>query len=110
MKAIILVAAANCILAAASSAELAPEPAKELDGYLNTLVAENKLSGVVLVAKDGVAVASKAAGIANKATGEPITLNTRFNLGSLNKMFTAVANAQLAQAGRLSFDDPISRH
>src|SRR5204862_1753056 len=110
MKAIILVAAANCILAAASSAELAPEPAKELDGYLNTLVAENKLSGVVLVAKDGVAVASKAAGIANKATNAPIDLNTKFNLGSMNKMFTAVAIAQLAQAGKLSFTDTVGKH
>jgi len=110
MKAIILVAAANCILAAASSAELAPEPAKDLDGYLNTLVAENKLSGVVLVAKDGVAVASKAAGIANKATNAPIDLNTKFNLGSMNKMFTAVAIAQLAQAGKLSFTDTVGKH
>jgi len=84
--------------------------AKEIDSYLNSLVAENKLSGAVLVAKDGVTVASKAAGVANKTTGAPITLSTKFNLGSLNKMFTAVAIAQLAQAGRLSFNDPISKH
>ena len=84
--------------------------AKEIDSYLNSLVAENKLSGAVLVAKDGVPIASKAAGIANKATGAPIALNTKFNLGSMNKMFTAVAIAQLAQARRLSFDDPISKH
>ena len=110
MKTIVLVAAVNCIVAAASSAELAPQPAKELDGYLNTLVAENKLSGVVLVAKDGVAVASKAAGIANKTTKAPIDLNTKFNLGSMNKMFTAVAIAQLAQAGKLSFSDTVGKH
>ena len=84
--------------------------AREIDSYLNSLVTENKLSGAVLVAKDGVAIASKAAGIANKATGAPIALNTKFNLGSMNKMFTAVAIAQLAQARRLSFDDLISKH
>jgi CubicO group peptidase (beta-lactamase class C family) len=82
----------------------------EIDSYLNSLVAENKLSGAVLVAKDGVTIASKAAGVANKATGAPITLSTKFNLGSMNKMFTAVAIAQLAQAGRLSFNDPVSKH
>jgi CubicO group peptidase (beta-lactamase class C family) len=89
-----------------------PEPsiAGEIDSYLNSLVAEKKLSGAVLVAKDGVTVASKTAGIANQATGAPITLNTRFNLGSMNKMFTAVAIAQLAQAGRLSFSDPIGKY
>jgi D-alanyl-D-alanine carboxypeptidase len=37
-------------------------------------------------------------------------LDTKFNLGSMNKMFTAVAIAQLAQAKRLSFDDLISKH
>jgi D-alanyl-D-alanine carboxypeptidase len=84
--------------------------AKEIDSYLDSLVAENKLSGAVLVARDGVTVASKAAGIANKATGAPITLSTKFNLGSMNKMFTAVAIAQLAQAGRLSFDDTVGKH
>ena len=84
--------------------------AKELQSYFDSLATENKLSGAVLVAKDGVTIASKAAGIANKATGAPIALNTKFNLGSMNKMFTAVAIAQLAQAGRLSFTDTISKH
>jgi CubicO group peptidase (beta-lactamase class C family) len=85
-------------------------PAKELQSYFDSLAVENKLSGAVLVAKDGVTIASKAAGIANKATGAPIELNTKFNLGSMNKMFTAIAVAQLAQAGRLSFTDTISKH
>jgi len=106
--------AALLVVAPGSAAEGPAKPetsvAKEIDSYLSSLVAENKLSGVVLVARDGVTIASKAAGIANKATGAPISLDTRFNLGSMNKMFTAVAIAQLAQAKRLSFDDPISRH
>jgi len=112
----VTVAAVGALLAVAQSptpeASVRPETsvAKEIDSYLSSLVAENKLSGAVLVAKDGVPVASKAAGIANKATGAPITLNSKFNLGSMNKMFTAVAIAQLAQAGRLSFNDPISKH
>ena len=110
MKAIVVIAAANCILAAATLAQPAPDPAKDLDTYLDTLVAENKLSGVVLVAKDGVTIASKAARIANKATNAPIDLNTKFNLGSMNKMFTAVAVAQLAQAGKLSFTDTVGKH
>lgn len=110
MKAIFLTAAVNCILAATTFAQPAPDVAKELDSYFNTLVAENKLSGVVLVAKDGVTIASKAAGIANKATNAPIDLNTKFNLGSMNKMFTAVAVAQLAQAGKLSFTDNVGKY
>ncbi len=116
VRAGVIISAIAATLAVAQ--EVAPEGsakpeanvAKEFDSYLSSLVAENKLSGAVLVAKDGATVASKAAGVGNKATGAPITLSTRFNLGSLNKMFTAVAIAQLAQAGRLSFNDPISKH
>src|ERR1043165_5912121 len=110
MKKVILAAATNCILALAASAQPAPDLAKELDTYFGSLVAENKLSGVVLVAKNGVTVASRAAGIANKTTNAPIDVNTKFNLGSMNKMFTAVAIAQLAQAGKLSFTDTVGKH
>ena len=85
-------------------------PAKELQSYFDSLASENKFSGVLLVAKNGVTLASKAAGIANKATGAVIDANTKFNLGSMNKMFTAVAVAQLAQAGKLSFTDTVGKH
>src|SRR3954465_2105012 len=98
------------LLALHSAFAIEPSLAKELDSYFDSLVAENKLSGVALVAKNGVTVASKAAGIANKTTNAPIDLNTKFNLGSMNKMFTAVAIAQLAQAGKLSFPDIVGKH
>src|SRR4051794_32933809 len=110
MKTIVLAAVANCLLALRLPAEPTPDIAQELNSYLSGLIAENKLSGVVLVAKDGVIVASKAAGIANKTTNAPIDLNTKFNLGSMNKMFTAVAIAQLAQARKLSFTDTVGKN
>jgi D-alanyl-D-alanine carboxypeptidase len=93
-----------------TSAKIEANPARELQSYFDSLATDNKLSGVLLVAKNGVTVASKAAGIANKATGAAIDLNTKFNLGSMNKMFTAVAIAQLAQAGKLSFNDTVGKH
>jgi len=93
-----------------SSAKVETNPAQEIQRYFDSLATDNKLSGVLLVAKNGVTVASKAAGIANKATGAAIDLNTKFNLGSMNKMFTAIAIAQLAQAGKLSFSDTVGKH
>ena len=84
-------------------------PDQTIQAYLDSLATENKLSGAVLVAKDGVPIASKAAGIANKATDASNTLETKFNLGSLNKMFTGIAVSQLAQQGKLNFSDPISK-
>ena len=98
------------INAQAQSPPAAPNDSREIQTYLDSLAEENKLSGVVLVAKDGVPIASKTAGVANKRTGAPIRLDTKFNTGSLNKMFTSVALAQLAQAGRLKYDDTIATH
>jgi CubicO group peptidase (beta-lactamase class C family) len=37
-------------------------------------------------------------------------VDTKFNLGSMNKMFTAVAVAQLAEQGQLAYEDPISKY
>jgi CubicO group peptidase (beta-lactamase class C family) len=36
-------------------------------------------------------------------------METAFNLASVNKMITAVAVAQLVEAGKLSFDDPLAK-
>src|SRR6476620_5703388 len=93
-----------------SSSKPETVPAIELQNYLDSLANENKISGVLLIAKKGVTIASKAAGTANKATNALIDLNTKFNLGSMNKMFTAVAIAQLAQDSKLSFTDTVGKH
>jgi CubicO group peptidase (beta-lactamase class C family) len=80
-----------------------------LGSYLDKLVAANLFSGTVLVAKDGQPIFQQAHGLADQQARLPNTLDTRFNLASMNKMFTAVAVAQLAQQGKLSFDDPIGK-
>jgi CubicO group peptidase (beta-lactamase class C family) len=52
----------------------------------------------------------QADGLANRARQTPNAPGTRFNVGSIGKVFTAVAIAQLAQQGRVSFHDPISQY
>src|SRR5579885_781299 len=81
------------------------EVAKQLDAYLNKLVEADRFSGSVVVARDGKPFFAKAYGLASKAYGVPNRVDTKFNLGSMNKMFTAVAICQLAQAGKLAFND-----
>ncbi|PRQ03204.1 serine hydrolase domain-containing protein [Enhygromyxa salina] len=51
-----------------------------------------------------------AAGVKRLGSDEPIVPETPFVIGSISKSFTAVAVMQLAEAGKLSLDDPISRH
>src|SRR5262245_52733720 len=53
--------------------------------------ADDRFSGVVLVARGGKAVLQEARGFADVDRRIPISPDTRFNLGSMNKMFTAVA-------------------
>jgi D-alanyl-D-alanine carboxypeptidase len=73
------------------------------------LAKKDEFSGVVLVARHGEVLLQKAWGLANRETGTPATLDTRFRLGSMNKMFTSVATLQLVEAGKLALDDPIGK-
>jgi CubicO group peptidase (beta-lactamase class C family) len=83
----------------------AEEIAKEVDAKLTRLAAEDKFSGAVLIAKDGRPVWQKAYGYADRDAKTLNNLDTRFRLGSMNKMFTSVSVAQLVQAGKLKYTD-----
>jgi len=81
-----------------------------LTAHAGELAKKDEFSGVVLVARRGKVLLQKAWGLANRETGTPVTLDTRFRLGSMNKMFTAVATLQLVEAGKLKLDDPIGKY
>jgi CubicO group peptidase (beta-lactamase class C family) len=86
------------------------ELAARIDSLVDKAAAEDSFSGAVLVAKDGQTIFQKAVGFANKETRLPNKIATKFNLGSINKSFTSVAIAQLAQKGKLQYSDTIDRH
>jgi CubicO group peptidase (beta-lactamase class C family) len=66
-------------------------------------------SGVALIARGDAIQTVSVHGLADRSTGRRNTAETRFNLGSINKTFTAVAVAQLIQQGRLSLDDTLAK-
>lgn len=66
-------------------------------------------SGVVLIARDGKPVLERAGGLANRNFEVKNRMDTRFNLGSINKTFTKLAIAQLMEAGKISLDDKLSK-
>ncbi len=70
----------------------------------------DKFSGAVLIACDRTPLFEHAHGYASKGLGVRNTTDTLFNIGSLDKMFTAVGILQLAEQGLLSFEDPVSRY
>ncbi|HEY0160165.1 MAG TPA: serine hydrolase domain-containing protein [Thermoanaerobaculia bacterium] len=88
----------------------AAELSAALDAYLGRLTAEGRLSGVLLVARDGKPVFEKAYNLANRSDSIPNSPATRFHIGSINKDFTKIAIAQLAAAGKLTLADTVGKH
>ena len=68
---------------------------------------DDRFSGVLAAARRGKILSSMAFGHPDPAGREAMTLDTRFNIASAGKMFTAVAVGQLVEARRLRFDEPI---
>ena len=86
------------------------EALEDIRAVLARLHKQNWLSGTVLVAKGPAVLLTDFAGEANKGDHARINIDTKFNLGSMNKMFTATAVARLVEAGKLSFDDRLSKY
>lgn len=81
-----------------------------LDKHLTQAAAADEFSGTVLVAKKDSVVFQKAYGLASKEYNVPNRVDTKFNLGSINKIFTQIAIGQLVEQGKLSFDDKLGKY
>ena len=81
-----------------------------LSARAEKLARADQFSGAVLVARDGKVLLQQAWGLADRKTRTRNTPDTKFRLGSMNKMFTAVATLQLVEAGKLGLDDPLGKH
>lgn len=71
--------------------------------------AAEEFSGVVMVARAGKSLLTRAAGLADRAFGVAVKPDTRLNLGSINKIFTQVVIRQLAEEGKLDLTDRLVR-
>jgi D-alanyl-D-alanine carboxypeptidase len=80
------------------------------EALLRKRAAEDRFSGAALVAKDGEVVFADAYGLADRERGIANTLETRFRVASIGKMFTAVATLQLVEDEKLALDDPVGKH
>ena len=89
-----------------SDAELIRRIAKSVD----SLSALDQFSGVVVVSRAGTPVYQRAYGMADREGVRPNNLETAFNLGSINKIFTATAIRQLAATGRIDLDSTLAKY
>ncbi len=86
-----------------------PEALAAIEKAVDAAVQADEFSGVVLVAHQGKPLLHRAWGLASQEHGTPNRLDTKFNLGSINKLFTRLAATQLIEQGKLSLDDPLGK-
>ena len=89
---------------------LATDPEKLVDQLMSPWDRDDSPGAAVAVWRDGRTLFSKAYGMANLAYGIPFEVDTRTNIGSTSKQFTAFAIMLQAERGKLSLDDDIRKH
>jgi D-alanyl-D-alanine carboxypeptidase len=68
------------------------------------------IPGLFAEVRDGDQVWRGAAGVADVATGRPVTADMRHRVGSVTKTFTAAAVLRQVESGRIGLDTPIGRY
>ncbi|MFE2944917.1 serine hydrolase domain-containing protein [Streptomyces sp. NPDC059255] len=68
------------------------------------------MPGLFAEVRDGDQVWRGAAGVADVATGRPVTADMRHRVGSITKTFTAAAVLQQVESGQIGLDTPIGRY
>jgi len=83
---------------------------QQVKQLMERLSTTDAFSGTLLIAKDDKILYTYVYGEASKRYHVPNNLETKFNLGSMNKMLTATAIAQLVEKGKLSFQDSVDKY
>jgi len=81
-----------------------------VDALVNQYLGLDIFSGIVLVAEQGELKYHKAFGLANRETNTKNTLNTKFDIGSMNKSFTKLVILQLLEEGKLKVTDKLGQY
>ncbi|HTA64487.1 MAG TPA: serine hydrolase domain-containing protein [Xanthomonadaceae bacterium] len=113
LRAVIAAASLGCCMGVAAGAAIEqPQAATAttLERCLGAKAAQESFSGVISVTHHDRPIAFVARGVLAGPGSGPITAATRFNLASMGKMFTAVATAQLVDAGKIRWDDPVGKY
>jgi CubicO group peptidase (beta-lactamase class C family) len=84
------------------------ELARRVQSYVAPLAA-HELSGTLLVARGDRVLVERSFGFANHELGVPFTPTTPTNVASITKPLTIIITSQLAESGRLSLNDTVSK-
>jgi D-alanyl-D-alanine carboxypeptidase len=83
----------------------------KLDQYFDRLAEKNKAMGTLVIAKDGKVIYSRSIGYAqvDETVKKPLTAESRYRIGSITKMYTAVMIYQLVEEGKLKLTDTLGK-
>ncbi|MGA7571806.1 MAG: serine hydrolase domain-containing protein [Candidatus Aquilonibacter sp.] len=82
-----------------------------IDAAIAKQVTEQQVTGAAVgVYQDGALLVLKTYGLRDVAKNLPVDADTRFEIGSVTKQFTAAAILQLQEQGKLSIDDPLAKY
>jgi CubicO group peptidase (beta-lactamase class C family) len=109
MKTKLLIATVALSLVSCAPYARKAELSGEIDPLFQAYNQPNSPGASVSVIKDGQVLYRKSYGLANLEEGVPVTTATNFRLASVTKQFTAMAIMMLADRGKLSFDDPVTK-
>lgn len=108
--AVVLSALLLCVGRSGASAQDADSVARTANEYLTTRTAMGDFSGAVLIVRDGRILLRKGYGYADIEKLIPYTPETRHEVASISKMFTAAAVLKLRDSHKLELDDPVCRY
>ena len=83
----------------------------KLDSLIDLLAQSNKAMGSVAISKEGKVLYSRAIGFSGTKNGKKVPANTytKYRIGSITKMFTAVMIMQLIEEKKLTLNTPLSK-
>jgi CubicO group peptidase (beta-lactamase class C family) len=85
--------------------------ADPVDTLIKTEMEKHQIAGISLaVIQNGRTTKTACYGVANLELQSPVTPDTMFEIGSVTKQFTAACILLLAQDGKLSIEDKISKY
>lgn len=88
-------------------------PANEsvkIDELMSTMYQRGQFNGAILVAVHGSTIYRKGFGKSNFPADVDFTPETPSDIGSVTKQFTAMSIMVLAERGKLSYNDPVSKY
>jgi CubicO group peptidase (beta-lactamase class C family) len=83
---------------------------REIRGSLQEILGKGGTSASYAVIRNGRVVLADAVGHLDAVSRAPATVDTLYNIGSLSKVYTAVAVMKLVDEGKVGLDEPVVKY